>query len=145
MKICASLKSSLLFIFLAFFLFLSTPLTVLAADALPDDGGIGADTQDVEVDITEYFTLGDGSKVSEVFAQPTDMINLLVRVVFILAGIFLFGMLIVAGFNLIKGDSKDAEKAKTTVTTAVIGFIIMFSAYWIMQIIQLLTGVQLGF
>jgi len=109
------------------------------------DADADSETGSVNIELGQYYTLSDGTAVSEAFAKPSDMINLLVRVIFVLAGVFLFGMIIVAGFSLISGGSKDAEKAKSTITTAIIGFIIMFAAYWILQIVQLLTGLELGF
>ena len=54
-------------------------------------------------------------------------------------------MIVGAGFAMVQGGSKDKDKAKSTMTSAALGFIIMFAAYWIMQIIQLLTGINMGF
>lgn len=101
--------------------------------------------QGVEIPLADYFTLKSGVSVQNVFSTPSDMINLIVKVLFVAAGLVLFLMLIIAGFGMIRGDSKNAEQAKKTATTAVIGFIIMFAAYWIMQIIKLVTGADIGF
>lgn len=101
--------------------------------------------ENVEIPLSDKLILKDGTPVKEVFNSTDDMVNLIVKVVFVGAGMVLFFMIIMAGFSMIGGESKDKDKAKTTMTSAVIGFIVMFAAYWIMQIIQLLTGLNVGF
>jgi len=107
---------------------------------------VHADTEDVEINPSDYLVLSDGKKVSEVFSTPADMVNLLVRVVFVLVGLILFAMIVFSGFSMIAGgESDNKEKAKTTMTSALIGFLLIFAAYWIMQIIKILTGADIGF
>lgn len=125
---------------------------VFASQIATKDGGgaSGGDSgldkiQNVEIPLSDKLILKDGTPVKEVFNSTDDMVNLIVKVVFVGAGLVLFFMIIMAGFAMIGGDSKDKDKAKTTMTSAVIGFIVMFAAYWIMQIMQLLTGVSMGF
>jgi hypothetical protein len=101
--------------------------------------------EEVEISLGEKLILKDGTPVKDVFNSTDDMLNLIVKVLFVGAGLVLFIMIIGAGFAMIQGGGKNAEKAKTTMTSAVLGFIIMFAAYWIMQIIQLLTGINMGF
>lgn len=93
------------------------------------------------VDLRECLQLGGGQTVASVYSTPAVLINLLVRNVFILAGIILFFVIMYAGFQFISGGKKGAEQAKTTITTALLGFVIMFSAYWILQIIRIITGI----
>jgi len=103
------------------------------------------ETSNVNVDLSQYLTLRDGQKVSEVFSKPSDLVNLLVRLVFVVAGLIIFLMVVIAGISMIAGNGKDMEKAKTTMTNAGIGFILLFAAYWIMQIIAQVTGTNIGF
>lgn len=62
----------------------------------------------------------------------------------ILAGIIFLIIIIVAGFGLIAGagsqDAKQMERGKNLLTYAVIGFVIIFGAYWIIQIINIITN-----
>lgn len=116
----------------------------------PGTGGGGISTtttevEEVEIPLGEKLILKDGTPVKDVFNSTDDMLNLIVKVLFVGAGLVLFFMVIIAGFAMIQGGGKDNEKAKTTMTSAIVGFIIMFAAYWIMQIIQLLTGIDMGF
>ena len=75
------------------------------------------------------------------------IINTLVNNIFTLAGIILFVLLIVGGLGFIMGAGSDnpeqAKKSKQTITTALIGFIIIFCSYWIIKIIEVITGLNI--
>ncbi|NLG06764.1 MAG: hypothetical protein GX559_03670 [Candidatus Pacebacteria bacterium] len=102
--------------------------------------------EEVEIDLGSYLKLSGGQKVSDVFQKPSDMLNLIIRVVFAVVGLLLFVLLIVSGLSMIAaGTTESKDKAKGTMTSALMGFIIIFAAYWIMQIIQVLTGTDIGF
>ena len=66
--------------------------------------------------------------------------------IFIIAGLLLFAYLIFGGFKfLTSGGNEDSiEQAKNTITTAVIGMIIIFAFYWIIWIFQTVFGVDFG-
>ena len=132
-------KFWLIFFFVLSFLFTSYFLKTEFVSA--DE----AEVESVEIDLGSKLVLKDGSPVKDVFNSTDDMINLVVKVVFVGAGFFLFLMIVGAGFALVQGDSKDKDKAKTTMTSAAVGFMILFGAFWIMQIIQLITGINMGF
>jgi hypothetical protein len=61
-----------------------------------------------------------------------------------LAGIGLFIMLLVGGFGFLfaAGDAKKLEQAKGTLSNAIIGLVIIVSAYLIIQIISAFTGIN---
>lgn len=114
--------------------FLHVPQAYAACEAGPD-GSIPLDS---------CLTLSTGQKVSEVFSTPADIVNLLVQYAFIAAGILLFFMFLYAGFMFIQNGSKGKDQARDVLTTALIGIIVMFSAYWVVQIVQTVTGTQIG-
>ena len=119
---------------------------ICVGDVCKSADSSAADTADVNINLSEKLVLDDGRSAQAAFSRPSDMVNLIVRVVFIASGIILFALVIGAGFTLISGgDGKNLDKAKTTLTGALTGFIIMFAAYWIMQIIGMLTGANIGF
>jgi hypothetical protein len=62
-----------------------------------------------------------------------------------LAGVALFLMLIVGGYNFLfaGGDQKKLEKAKGTLTAAVIGLVLIALAYLIIKAIATITGTDL--
>jgi len=41
------------------------------------------------------------------------------------------------------GNPEKQEQGKKAVTAAIAGFLIIFCSYWIIQIIQVLTGLQI--
>lgn len=96
-----------------------------------------------EIDLGNCLKLSDSTNVSEVYDSPAFLVNLIVGNIFVVAGIIFFIMLIYGGFKFITGSKKGAEDAKNTIQTALIGFVIMFAAYWIIQIVALLTGIDI--
>lgn len=70
------------------------------------------------------------------------VISALLPYIITLAGIILFGMLIFGGFTMLAGatDKESQEKGKKMITSAITGFILIFAAYWIAQILQVITG-----
>jgi hypothetical protein len=87
--------------------------------------------------------ISPGQTIGETFSTPTDLINLVVRNLFVVAGVILFFMLLYSGFLFIQGGTKGKDQARTVMTTAVAGFLLMFSAYWVVQIIKVLTGADI--
>lgn len=79
------------------------------------------------------------------FATPADIANSLLPYLFTIAGLVLFGMLIAGGFTMLTAatDPKKAEAGKTRITNAVVGFIIIFVAYWLTQILEIILGVKI--
>ena len=69
----------------------------------------------------------------------------IVRIVVGFGAVALFVMLLVGGFNFLfsAGDPKKLEKARGTVTQAIVGLVIMSVAYLIILTIQQFTGVNI--
>lgn len=80
------------------------------------------------------------------FGTLSDIITKLLPKALLLGGIIMFIIAVLAGFALIAGtgDKQATEKGKSVLTYAVIGFIFMFGAYWVLQIINYVTGGALG-
>lgn len=76
-----------------------------------------------------------------------SIINAILPNVFILAGVILLLLLIFGGFLVIVnaggGNPQATEKGKQAVTYALLGFILIFAAYWIIQIIEYVTGIKI--
>ncbi len=64
-----------------------------------------------------------------------------------IAGIILLFLLIAGGVGIISGagknDPKAIESGKKTATSALIGFVVVFSAYWIVKLVESITGLNL--
>ena len=98
-----------------------------------------------QVNIGDRF-LGQGAFLT----QLTDiggLVTIILRAAFAVAGIILIVLFIVGGISIISGAGSDnpenAAKGKQAITSALTGFVIVFSAYWIVRLIELITGLTL--
>lgn len=85
-----------------------------------------------------------GDCVKEEAAQITCIVPLftnIVQGVLSLSGVALFVMLVLGGYNFLfsGGDQKKLEAAKGTLTSAIIGLVVIVAAYLIINAIQLFT------
>ena len=95
------------------------------------------------LDLGSTLKLSDGTPVKDIYQTPADLVNLIVPNMFVLGGIIIFGMLILAGYKYIINTSKGAQEAYEIFKNAVIGFVVMFAAYWVVQVIKLVTGADI--
>ncbi len=96
------------------------------------------------------FNLGDklifqGSGADSTYSSASDLINAILPNVYVAAGLVLFFMFILGGFNVISGasDAHKMEEGKKTITFAIMGLLVVFGSYWIIQIIQIVTGLEI--
>ena len=75
----------------------------------------------------------------------SSIINKLVPNLLVLSGLVLLGMLIMGGFSMMTAgtDAKKADTGKARITSAIIGFIIIFTSYWIIQILEIVFGISI--
>lgn len=73
-----------------------------------------------------------------------EIITSLLTYLFPLAGILMLLYFLYGGFHLMvsRGDPKAVAEARGKITNAVIGFVIIFLAYWIVQIIAQVLGLS---
>ena len=132
-------------------LFLIVLLTVLIIGfwgvnqiyASHDVGGSGGVSVSNPVDIGTYLRLSDDKPVKAVYTSPAFLVNLLVRNIMIVGGMFVLILAILAGYSYLTKGKKGVEDAKYIATWGLVGFLIMFGAYWIVQIIKLITGADI--
>ncbi len=78
-----------------------------------------------------------------------NIINTALPIILGIAGLALLLMIIFSGFTMMTsaGDAKKMEQGKQRLTNAIIGFIIIFGAYWAIQIVGIMfgTSVTTGF
>jgi len=93
------------------------------------------------VDIKDIFP------PAQTFGTLGSFINVLSKNAFTIAGIITLILLIFGGFQYIvsagSGDAKQLEKGKKTVTSAIAGLLLIVGSFWIVQIIQIITGAQI--
>ncbi len=79
------------------------------------------------------------------FTNLGGVISEFLKYLFPLAGLLLFAYLIMGGFSYLTsgGDPKATEQAKSKVTNAIVGFIILVVSYWIVQIFGYMFGITI--
>ena len=99
-----------------------------------------------EVNIGSEFKINNSQGVESIGTLGNLISNLLDNV-YLLAGIILFILLIVGGLSFIMGAGEEnpekAKKGKQAITAALIGFVIIFCSFWIIRIIEVLTGLSI--
>jgi hypothetical protein len=93
------------------------------------------------VDIKEVFTPAKN------FDTIGSLVSVIVQNAFVLAGIIAFVLLIFGGLGFImsagSGDAKQMEQGKKAITGTVVGLIIVVASFWLIQVIEKLTGMTL--
>ncbi len=79
------------------------------------------------------------------FDSLASVINVAMPLLFAIAGIILFLILVWGGFDFLTsmGDPKKAEGAKNKITSAIIGIVILFTAYWVVQLVDMFFGFKI--
>ncbi len=110
------------------------------------------------IDIKEYFTIGiqkSGSSFSiSGLSKDTPytgtegfygILSVIIKNVFVIASIILFIFIIIGGLGMIinAGNSEKQKQSNKTLSSAITGFIIIMVSYWLIKIIEILTGVQI--
>ncbi len=98
-----------------------------------------------QVNIGEAYRLRpDGPAVADVYDSPASLINALLPNLYVIAGILLFVFIFAAGFRIIMNpdNKKNMEEGRKAIVYALGGFILLIAAFWIMQIIAAITGIE---
>lgn len=93
------------------------------------------------VDIKDEFSPASS------FGTFGDLVNVVVRNAFVVAGVISFVLLVAGGFGIIvgagAGDTKKLEQGKQAMSAAAVGLILVVASLWIVQIIEKVTGLSL--
>ncbi len=98
-----------------------------------------------EVNIGESFTFQDDAKAIDTFKDFGALVTQWLPNVYVAGGIILFFMVLGGGFSMVMnaGNQEKLQQGNKVLTSALVGFGILFGSYWIIQIIQVLTGVPI--
>jgi hypothetical protein len=92
----------------------------------------------------KFFGENSNTPLTEIGGIGT-LVSIIVNAAFVLSGIVLLFFIIFGGISMIAGAGKDnpeqAAKGKQAISSAALGFIVVFAAYWIVQLIELITGI----
>lgn len=78
------------------------------------------------------------------FQNIGGILSTAIPLIFAFAGLGLLLMLIFAGYTFLTsaGDAKKMEQGKQRLTNSIIGFFIVFAAYWIVQLTGTIFGLE---
>ena len=124
-------------VFLSLFLL---PAQVLAAASIPKSFFINQP-------LWNLICILSGHSISRCDITPSVLISSLLPNVLVLVGVVFFILILGGGFMMIKsagGDAnaQDTAKAKNAVTFALVGFLLVITAYFILQIVGVIIGVN---
>lgn len=95
-------------------------------------------------ELNPLVQFGD-SAVNVELGTPGGIISRALRWIFPLAGIILFVILLWSGFEMILGaqNPKAQEAGSQRAGAALIGFLMLFVSFWVVRLIEILTGAQI--
>lgn len=87
---------------------------------------------------------GGHQGAQDVADSPTAFLSAILPNIFTIAGLLLLVYLMAGGLMVIKSAGSEGKgKGKEAITNALAGFIIIFAAYWIIQMVQVITGIPI--
>lgn len=90
---------------------------------------------------------GLGSNISTNYPNIGSLVAIILKNGLTFAGIILLALIIFGSISFIaasgSGDQKKLAAAQDTLTSALIGFLVIFASYFIIQIIQVITGLTI--
>jgi hypothetical protein len=99
------------------------------------------------VDFGQTFGSPFGGTAGTTGSTLGDLVSLIVKLGFVVSGILILFFILMAGFQIVagagSGNPEAAKKGQQAATSAVIGFVVVFVAYWIVRIIELIAGIKL--
>ena len=99
-----------------------------------------------QIKIGEQFKFSDQG-ISGVFPNLGKLVSIIISNLYVLAGILLLLLLIFGGFGMIMGagggNPEQTAKGGKAVGAALGGFLIIFLSYWIIRIIEVITGLSI--
>jgi hypothetical protein len=98
-------------------------------------------------DLNPFYLDGspEARQLGDSFKTPAGVINRVLFFIFPIAGLLLFVMIVWGGFEMLMGaaNSKSKDAGRQRITAAIIGFVLLFSAYWITQIVEIVFRVNI--
>ena len=94
---------------------------------------------------------GEPINIGDSFGSPVGravglgaLVGNFFSIAIVIAGVIMVFLFIGGGLSMIagagSGDAQGAAKGKQAVTWALVGFVVVFTAYWIIRIIEIITG-----
>jgi hypothetical protein len=96
------------------------------------------------INLRETFW-GDAPASTGLIDSPQTLISSILPNIYIIAALMLLAYLVFGGFLIVTsaGSTEQSGKGKSAITNAVIGLGIIIGSYWLMQVIQVITGIDI--
>ena len=99
-----------------------------------------------QVDISKT-PLGNGHQLGTSYPNLAILVSVILKNALTVAAIVFLVLLIFGGLTFIinagSGDSKKTAQSSAAITNALIGFLVVFLAYFIIQIVEVITGLNI--
>lgn len=94
-----------------------------------------------QVTIPDPATILPGWK----FSSLGEIFSEFLRYALILGGLAMFAYLIIGGFGLLTsaGNSGKIQEGTSKITLAVVGFLVIFATYWLIQIVEFVFNLSI--
>ena len=95
--------------------------------------------------IGSMLKLQGNSDISGQYTSISTLFNNILPNIYIAAGIIIFFMVVAGGFMIVAnaGNADKTKEGTKIITSAIIGLLVVFASYWIIQLIQVVTGIQI--
>ncbi|NCN03735.1 MAG: hypothetical protein GW942_01515 [Candidatus Pacebacteria bacterium] len=150
MKIINVFKITLLALITSFIILIPNPVKAQIENSsngeeITDDA-LGGAVTDADFDALNPLKPGPNrAGGDQKLSTPGGIITKLLQFAFPIAGMILFVMLVWGGFEMLSGasTSKSMEAGKNRITSAIIGFFLLFSSFWIIQLLEVIFGISI--
>ena len=108
------------------------------------EGSMGQKVTQETIDSLNPLVQED-SEFKDQFRTPAGILNRVLDFAFPIAGLILFVMIVFGGFEMLTGaaNKKNIDQGKQRVTAAIIGFLLLFASFWLVQIMEKIFGVRI--
>lgn len=100
-----------------------------------------------QINLESYFFPRTGNENLKSVDKLGTLVSTIASNAIIIAGLILLFFIVAGGIAYIssagKNNPEGMEKGKKTIMSALIGFIVVFAAYWIVQLIGKITGIDI--
>lgn len=85
------------------------------------------------------------SEYADDLSTPGGILSRVLTFAFPIAGMILFVMIVWGGFEILAGanEKKSLDSGKQRVTAAIVGYLLLFCAYWVAQIVEYIFGIAI--
>lgn len=88
-----------------------------------------------------------GSNIVQNYPNIGSLVSIILKNVLTIAGVILLALILFGGVSYIaaagSSDQKKIAQSQEILTSAAIGFLVIFASYFIIQIIQVITGLKI--